>query len=71
MIIRGGELICGVLDKAHYGASEYGLVHAVYELYGGDVSGRLLTSLARVFTTYLQFYRGFTLGNLSNYLYHF
>ncbi|XP_045139829.1 DNA-directed RNA polymerase I subunit RPA1 [Echinops telfairi] len=61
VIIRGGELLCGVLDKAHYGSSAYGLVHCCYEIYGGETSGKVLTCLARLFTAYLQLYRGFTL----------
>ncbi|XP_007952293.1 DNA-directed RNA polymerase I subunit RPA1 [Orycteropus afer afer] len=61
VIIRAGELLCGVLDKAHYGSSAYGLVHCCYEMYGGETSGKVLTCLARLFTTYLQLYRGFTL----------
>lgn len=62
MIIKEGELLCGVLDKAHYGSSAYGLVHCCYEIYGGETSGKVLTCLARLFTAYLQLYRGFTLG---------
>ncbi|XP_072860138.2 DNA-directed RNA polymerase I subunit RPA1 isoform X2 [Pogona vitticeps] len=62
VLIRNGELLCGVLDKAHYGSSAYGLVHCCYELYGGETSGKVLTALARLFTAYLQFYRGFTMG---------
>ncbi|CAM9249063.1 unnamed protein product, partial [Lampetra fluviatilis] len=62
VIIRGGELLCGLLDKAHMGSTSLGLVHSVHELYGGDASGRLLTNLARLFTAYLQLYRGFSLG---------
>ncbi|KAL2077653.1 hypothetical protein ACEWY4_027157 [Coilia grayii] len=62
VIIRQGELLVGVLDKAHYGSSAYGLVHCCYELYGGETSGKLLTCLARLFTAYLQLYRGFTMG---------
>ncbi|XP_028657412.1 DNA-directed RNA polymerase I subunit RPA1 [Erpetoichthys calabaricus] len=62
VIIRGGELLCGVLDKAHYGSSPYGLIHCCYELYGGETSGKLLTCLARLFTAYLQLYKGFTMG---------
>ncbi|XP_063313713.1 DNA-directed RNA polymerase I subunit RPA1 [Pelobates fuscus] len=62
VIIRNGELLCGVLDKAHYGSSSFGLVHCCYELYGGETSGKLLTCLARLFTAYLQLYRGFTMG---------
>ncbi|KAM4622215.1 DNA-directed RNA polymerase I subunit RPA1 [Polymixia lowei] len=62
VLIRQGELLMGVLDKAHYGSSAYGLVHCCYELYGGQTSGKLLSCLARLFTAYLQLYRGFTLG---------
>lgn len=62
VVIRQGELLVGVLDKAHYGSSVYGLVHCCYELYGGETSGKLLSCLARLFTAYLQLYRGFTLG---------
>uniref|UniRef100_K7FQF4 DNA-directed RNA polymerase n=1 Tax=Pelodiscus sinensis TaxID=13735 RepID=K7FQF4_PELSI len=62
VIIRDGELLCGVLDKAHYGSSAYGLVHCCHEVYGGETSGKVLTCLARLFTAYLQLYRGFTMG---------
>ncbi|XP_048459016.1 DNA-directed RNA polymerase I subunit RPA1 [Rhincodon typus] len=61
VVILEGELLCGVLDKAHYGSSAYGLVHCCQELYGGEISGKVLTCLARLFTAYLQLYRGFTL----------
>ncbi|NWI66627.1 RPA1 polymerase, partial [Todus mexicanus] len=62
VIIRNGELLCGVLDKAHFGSSAYGLVHCCYEIYGGKTSGQVLTCLGRLFTAYLQLYRGFTMG---------
>lgn len=61
VVIRHGHLLSGVLDKAHYGSSSFSLVHCCYELYGGSVSGELLTSLGRLFTSFLQL-RGFTLG---------
>ena len=32
VIIRDGELMCGVLDKTHYGATPYGLVHCMNEV---------------------------------------
>ena len=54
-----GDLLCGVLDKAAFGASDYGLVHSVYELYGADVAGKLLGILSRLFTKFLQ-HRAFT-----------
>lgn len=61
VVIRGGELLCGVLDKTHYGATPYSLVHCMYELYGGEVSSACLSSFSKLFTAYLQF-EGFTLG---------
>lgn len=61
VIIRNGELCVGVLDKTHYGATPYGLIHSMYELYGGNTSTQLLTSLAKLFTIFLQ-REGFTLG---------
>ncbi|XP_026734757.1 DNA-directed RNA polymerase I subunit RPA1 [Trichoplusia ni] len=61
VIISKGELLSGVLDKTHYGATPYGLVHCMYELYGGDSSSALLSSFSKVFTFYLQWI-GFTLG---------
>ncbi|KAH8253394.1 hypothetical protein KR032_005263 [Drosophila birchii] len=59
--IRNGELLVGVLDKQQYGATTFGLIHCMYELYGGDVSTRLLTAFTKVFTFFLQL-EGFTLG---------
>ncbi|CAG9767764.1 unnamed protein product [Ceutorhynchus assimilis] len=61
VIIRGGELLNGILDKTHYGATPFGLVHCIYELYGGSYAIRLLSSLAKIFTRFLQ-QEGFTLG---------
>lgn len=33
VIIREGELIVGVLDKEQYGATKYGLIHCMYEVW--------------------------------------
>jgi DNA-directed RNA polymerase I subunit RPA1 len=54
-----GELLCGVLDKSAFGATDFGLVHSVYEVYGPDIAGKLLGILSRLFTKFLQ-HRGFT-----------
>lgn len=54
-------MLVGILDKNHYGATAYSLIHCIYELYGGDVSTQLLSSLTKVFTIFLQT-EGFTLG---------
>nr|ALK02059.1 RNA polymerase I largest subunit [Wickerhamiella domercqiae] len=52
VVFRSGELLCGILDKSQYGAADYGLVHAVHELYGADSAGLLLSVLGRLFTKY-------------------
>jgi hypothetical protein len=54
-----GELLCGILDKSAFGATDFGLVHSVYELYGAEVAGQLLGILSRLFTKFLQ-HRAFT-----------
>lgn len=59
VLVLDGELLCGILDKSQVGASAYGIVHSVYELYGADVAGRLLGILSRLFTKFLQ-HRAFT-----------
>jgi hypothetical protein len=59
VVFMDGELMSGILDKAAFGASDYGMVHSVYELYGADIAGKLLGILSRLFTKYLQ-HRAFT-----------
>lgn len=54
VVFRFGELLCGVLDKNSLGNSTLGVVHAVYELYGADLAGRILGAFGRLFTYYLQ-----------------
>ncbi len=54
VIIEDGELLQGVLDKAAFGASSYGLVHAIFEIYGSETAGKLLSILSRLFTKFLQ-----------------
>jgi DNA-directed RNA polymerase I subunit RPA1 len=53
VVIRDNEHLKGSLDKAAFGASDYGLVHAFHEVYGSEKAGELLTSLARVFVNFL------------------
>jgi DNA-directed RNA polymerase beta' subunit len=59
VLIMDGELLCGVLDKAAFGATDYGLVHSIYEIYGPTLAGKLLGILSRLFTKYLQ-HKAFT-----------
>jgi len=61
VIIRQGELLCGVLDKMHYGATPYGLIHCIYELYGAICASKMLSAFGRLFQMFLQF-DGFTLS---------
>jgi DNA-directed RNA polymerase I subunit RPA1 len=54
VIIANGELLCGILDKSQIGPSQYGMVHSIYEVYGADVAGKLLSALGRLLTKYSQ-----------------
>jgi DNA-directed RNA polymerase I subunit RPA1 len=53
-----GELIRGVLDKSAFGATNFSLVHAVYEAYGPEKAGLFLNTLSRLFTAYIQYFAG-------------
>ncbi|KAF9364256.1 hypothetical protein BGX34_002079 [Mortierella sp. NVP85] len=52
--IIDGVLVTGVLDKSQFGAKSFGLVHNCYEIYGGDIAGKLLSILSRLFTRWTQ-----------------
>ena len=54
VIFRFGELLCGVLDKNAIGNSALGIVHAIYELYGSELAGLILSAFSRLFTYHLQ-----------------
>ncbi|GAA5979497.1 hypothetical protein JCM11641_005413 [Rhodosporidiobolus odoratus] len=54
VLVHDGELLTGIIDKAQIGASPYGLVHSVYELYGPTSAGKLLSILSRLLTKFLQ-----------------
>ena len=58
VLMRDGELLRGVLDKNAFGATNFSLVHCVYEAYGPEKAGLLLNVFGRLFTAYLQFYSG-------------
>eukprot|EP00116_Pleurobrachia_bachei_P001141 sb/3461403/ len=61
VIIMEGDLLCGVIDKGQCGSKEFGLIHLVFEIYGGDVATALLSAFGRLFTSFLS-WRGFTVG---------
>lgn len=53
VMFRDGEFISGILDKAQLGSSDGGLIHAVHEVYGPSIAGKLLSSMGRLLTRYL------------------
>ncbi|EPS35469.1 hypothetical protein H072_11162 [Dactylellina haptotyla CBS 200.50] len=61
VIFQDGYFACGVLDKNQVGASAYGIVHSVHELYGPTVAGSFLSILGRLFTKLLHM-RAFSCG---------
>ncbi|PON21531.1 DNA-directed RNA polymerase I subunit RPA1 [Trichoderma gamsii] len=61
VLIQDGEFITGILDKSQIGPSSSGLIHAVHEIYGPSVAGKLLSSLGRLLTRYLGM-RAFSCG---------
>ena len=66
VIIRHGHLLSGLIDKAHCGATLASVVHCYYELYGKRCAADLISAFSKVFTLFLQYYRGFTLGIEGN-----
>lgn len=54
VLVHDGDLLTGIIDKAQIGASPYGLVHSVFELYGPESAGKLLSILSRLLTKFLQ-----------------
>ncbi|RCI04863.1 hypothetical protein CU098_005024 [Rhizopus stolonifer] len=57
--VMDGELLHGILDKSQFGASSFGLVHSIYEIYGPEKAGMLLSILGRLFIKFIQSH-GFT-----------
>ncbi|KAL8939551.1 MAG: hypothetical protein Q9211_002689 [Gyalolechia sp. 1 TL-2023] len=58
---QDGDLLTGILDKAHLGPSGGGFIHSIYELYGHVIAGQLLSILGRLLTRLLNM-RAFTCG---------
>lgn len=61
VIFKDGELLCGILDKAHLGPTGSGFVHSVYEAYGHTIAGKLLSAMGRLLTKVLHM-RAFSCG---------
>lgn len=61
VLFQDGDLLTGILDKAHLGPSGGGFIHSIYEAYGHTVAGQLLSVLGRLLTRLLSM-RAFTCG---------
>ncbi|KAI9278023.1 hypothetical protein BY458DRAFT_452613 [Sporodiniella umbellata] len=59
VLVVEGEFLHGVMDKSQFGASAFGLVHSIYEIYGPESAGMLLSILSRLFIKFIQNH-GFT-----------
>ncbi|KAL2755848.1 hypothetical protein ACRALDRAFT_1050875 [Sodiomyces alcalophilus JCM 7366] len=53
VLFQNGHFIHGILDKAHLGPSSGGLVHAIHEVHGPAIAGKLLSAMGRLLTRYL------------------
>ncbi|CAA9988746.1 RNA polymerase I, putative [Plasmodium knowlesi strain H] len=54
VIIKNSELLQGVLDKLHFGASSNSFVHLCYELFGPKIAAVILDCFGRLFISFLQ-----------------
>lgn len=61
VLFRNGELIRGILDKGSIGATIYGAVHGIQELYGTDASDNFLGAFGKLGTFFLR-HHGHTTG---------
>jgi DNA-directed RNA polymerase beta' subunit len=61
VVVRDGQLLCGIMDKSQIGPAAGGLINAVYEAYGETVAGRALSIIGRLLTKLLHM-RAFSCG---------
>jgi DNA-directed RNA polymerase I subunit RPA1 len=61
VMFRDGVFVTGILDKSQLGPSSGGLVHAIHEVYGPAIAGKLLSSIGRLLTRF-ESERAFTCG---------
>ena len=54
------ELLTGVLDKNEIGASDFGIFHSFYEIFGPELTGEFITVIGKIGVHYLQQFHGFT-----------
>ncbi|KAH7091322.1 hypothetical protein FB567DRAFT_271864 [Paraphoma chrysanthemicola] len=61
VIIKDGQLLCGIMDKSQIGPAAGGLINGVYEAYGETIAGRALSIIGRLLTKLLHM-RAFSCG---------
>lgn len=61
VLFKDGIFIHGILDKAHLGPASGGLIHAIHETWGPESAAKLLSTMGRLLTRYLNM-RAFTCG---------
>ncbi|KAF2124193.1 beta and beta-prime subunits of DNA dependent RNA-polymerase [Dothidotthia symphoricarpi CBS 119687] len=61
VIVKDGQLLCGILDKSQIGPAAGGLINGIYEAYGETIAGRALSIIGRLLTKLLHM-RAFSCG---------
>ncbi|KAJ4374976.1 hypothetical protein N0V83_002055 [Neocucurbitaria cava] len=61
VIIKDGQLLCGIMDKNQIGPAGGGLINGIYEAYGETIAGRALSIIGRLLTKLLHM-RAFSCG---------
>jgi DNA-directed RNA polymerase beta' subunit len=50
VIVKDGQLLCGIMDKNQIGPAAGGLINGIYEAYGETIAGRALSIIGRLLT---------------------
>ncbi|KAL6705723.1 hypothetical protein ACN47E_006512 [Coniothyrium glycines] len=61
VIVKDGQLLCGIIDKSQIGPAGGGLINGIYEAYGETIAGRALSIIGRLLTKLLHM-RAFSCG---------
>ena len=61
VIVKDGQLLCGIIDKSQIGPAGGGLINGIYEAYGEIIAGRALSIIGRLLTKLLHM-RAFSCG---------
>lgn len=61
VVIKNNMLVKGIIDKNLIGASQFGLIHCFFELFGYKKTKMLVTAITRLCINFLKI-RGFTCG---------